>query len=289
MNNPLRYPGAKSKLYKYISDLLISEELKGCTFYEPYGGSAALSFKLLENCIIDKAVINEKDPLIYSFWYCVFNRTDELIQRINDVDISIDTWNEFSNFKNEDFIKGKDIIDIGFAGLFLNRTSFSGILKAGPLGGNTQSSSYTIDCRFNKQSIIKNIIDCSKYKRKISIYNLDAIHFMKRIIKFRKNSKIFVYIDPPYYEKGKSLYRYYYNDKNHTALYEYIKNKVFPWLISYDDHPFIENLYCNKNKVKLYLDYSVRTSKKGRELLISNLEIPPIEENKTFKLNLKSC
>lgn len=33
-----------------------------------------------------------------------------------------------------------------------------------------------------------------------------------------------------------------------------------------------------KTCINLYLDYSVKTSKKGKEILISDLEIPPMEQ-----------
>ena len=38
IKNPLRYPGAKSKLVPYIEKLLKAENLTGCTFYEAYAG-----------------------------------------------------------------------------------------------------------------------------------------------------------------------------------------------------------------------------------------------------------
>lgn len=41
--NPLRYPGAKSKLFECIKTLIAKNELNGCTFYEPFAGSATLS------------------------------------------------------------------------------------------------------------------------------------------------------------------------------------------------------------------------------------------------------
>ena len=276
MKNPLRYPGAKSKLFDYIKDLINNENLNDHTFIEPYGGSAALTFLLLENNTIENAKINERDPLIYSFWYSVFNRTEELIQKIQTTPITLENWYFYSQFKNPDFCLNMDILEIGFACLFLNRTSFSGILKGGPLGGHQQTSAYTIDCRFNKDSIIKSILFCACFANRIELYNMDALEFMKQETRYRRNLKIFMYIDPPYYAKGKSLYRYYYSDDDHKILASFIKNKVFPWLISYDAAPFIEKLYKKNNKISIYLDYSAKTSKKGAELLISNLEIPPL-------------
>ena len=46
--NPLRYPGAKRSLVNYIDALLNANHLQGCTFYEPYAGSAAVGLDLLQ-------------------------------------------------------------------------------------------------------------------------------------------------------------------------------------------------------------------------------------------------
>ena len=54
INNPLRYPGAKSKLVPYIKKLIEAEKLTNCTLYEPYAGSAAVSLALLESETISK-------------------------------------------------------------------------------------------------------------------------------------------------------------------------------------------------------------------------------------------
>ena len=56
--NPLRYPGAKSKLFECIKTLIAKNELNGCTFYEPFAGSATLSWQLLEKGLISYTVIN---------------------------------------------------------------------------------------------------------------------------------------------------------------------------------------------------------------------------------------
>ena len=82
ITNPLRYPGAKSKLAPYIKKVIESENLKGCVLYEPYAGSAAISLALLDSDTISKAVINELDPLIYHFWYSVMHDSENLITLI---------------------------------------------------------------------------------------------------------------------------------------------------------------------------------------------------------------
>ncbi len=236
---------------------------------------------LLEKNIIKHAVINEKDPLLFYFWKCVLENNEDLVKKIVETEINIETWRECALYRNEEYLKNKTPVEIGFAALYLNRTNFSGILKANPIGGLDQKSSYKLDCRFNKDAIISSIINISNYAEKITVCNCDAIVFMQRELRYKRNSKTFVYIDPPYFCEGPGLYRYYYKQDQHIQLATYIKKKAFPWLISYDDAIEIRKLYSSKTCVDIYLDYSVKTSKKGKELLISNLMIPPINQEKT--------
>lgn len=288
IKNPLRYPGAKSKLVPYIQKLIETENLIDCTFYEPYAGSAAVSFALLENRTISKAIVNELDPLVYCFWVSVMEQPEALIQLIRNTDITLDNWNTFSLYRDNEFIRTKSTLEIGLAGLFLNRTSFSGILKAGPLGGLEQKSQYKIDCRFNKRKIVQSIESLSKFHDNVEIYNMDALDFLKEKTKYKRNNRTFVYIDPPYYEKGPSLYRYYYEDEMHKSLAKFIKTKSYPWLISYDDSPHIKKLYKKSRQQHIYLDYSVNTHAKGKELLLSNLEIPPMDNQNMIEQDLIS-
>ena len=221
INNPLRY---KSKLVPYIRNLIETECLTNCTLYEPYAGSAAVSLALLESQTISKAVINELDPLIYFFWVSVMHDTNSLIKLIENTDITLDNWKYFSQYRDSSYITNKSPLEIGFAGLYLNRTNFSGILNANPLGGMDQKSQYKINCRFNKKRIIKSIQELSCFSDKI-------------------------------------------------------ETKSYPWLISYDDHPEIKRIYRHSKKQHIYLDYSANTHVPGKELLLSNLEIPPMEIN----------
>ena len=278
IKNPLRYPGAKSKLYDYIYQLLIAENKINCVFYEPFAGSASISLLLLENKVIKKAILNELDPLLYNFWYSVFYHTDELINMINDTDITLQNWHEFSQYREANYLIGKTPVEIGFAGLFLNRTNFSGILKANPLGGIRQTSQYTIDCRFNKDKIIESIRHLAAFRDNIELFNMDAIDFMKQELKYKRNKSIFVYIDPPYYKEGSNLYRCYYTPEQHQLLAKFLLSKSFPWLISYDNAKEIQKMYKQKSPLTIHMDYSVHTSRKAEELLISNLKIPPVEE-----------
>ena len=282
LSNPLRYPGSKSKLSAYIENFILDNDLQKFTIYEPYAGSASISLSLLQKNLVKKAVLIELDPLIYSFWYSVFNHTDELIEKIINIPVNIDTWTNLSKYKDGEILNKAKIVDVGLAGLFFNRTSFSGILKAGPLGGTKQKSAYKIDCRFNKQKIINDIINISAFKSKVQIINDDAINYLRNNkVKINRN-KSFLYIDPPYYEKGPSLYRYWYSHNDHKELSNFTSSIKKPWLISYDNNDEIKSLYKTTNLgiQEIYFDYSIAGKKIGNELLISNCKIPPFSQYK---------
>ncbi|MEW6106313.1 MAG: DNA adenine methylase, partial [Bacillota bacterium] len=153
-------------------------------------------------------------------------------------------------------------------------------LHANPIGGKSQSSAYPIGCRFNKATVIGHIKRIALFRDRLTVRWGDAISYLTDNLRQLSESRCFVYVDPPYYKQGKELYRYHYTDQQHEELASLLRRACFPWLLSYDDHPFIRNLYTSQAKDltsrHLYLDYTAQKRKRGRELLISNLELPPI-------------
>ncbi|NHM26931.1 DNA adenine methylase [Desulfofundulus sp. TPOSR] len=288
LTSPLRYPGSKSSLTDYIAAIIEENLLSGCTIYEPYAGSAVVSLEMLQRGYAQNAVLVERDPLVYAFWRAVFSCGEELCEKIKELEVTIETWDQFQRFRAIDDPAGHSILELGLAGLFYNRTNFSGIIGAGPIGGYSQSSNYRIDCRFNKARIIQQIRDLQHLKNRVSVIFSDALEFMKKYEEEIENGFSFVYIDPPYYTQGKRLYRYYYDDYDHQRLAEYILSKQFPWLLSYDDHPVIRKLYARAPLQPIYVDYSAKTSRRGNELLISNLVIPPLSLDSP-KCEIEAC
>lgn len=280
--NPLRYPGGKHYLTDYVAALIECSNLTGCTLCEPYAGSAAVSLDMLARGLVDRVVLIEKDPLLYSFWRAVAECPDELCKRIGQLDVSLDTWNRLLSFRSAQTPLEHPLLDMAVACVFYNRTNFSGILAANPLGGKSQTSAYSIDCRFNKTTVIGHIERIAQYHEHMRVKWADAVSFMRASLNELNRDRCLVYADPPYYEKGKDLYRYHYSDQQHEELARLLKKARFSWLLSYDDHPFIEELYfggtSSLKSQRLHLDYIAQKRKQGRELLISNLDIPPVKE-----------
>jgi DNA adenine methylase len=278
--NPLRYPGAKRSLVNYIGALLNANHLEGCTFFEPYAGSAVVGLELLQRGYIGNLVLCEKDILLYAFWECVFRETDALCDKIQDTPITIETWQQLNIYRQVSSLEQASLLDLGFAGLFFNRTNFSGILKANPIGGINQTSKYDISCRFNKSKIVEIICRLSTFRELVEVHYGDALQFMNTQNPRFLRQNCFSYFDPPYYEKGSKIYRHFYTNQDHINLAQYVRGvRHLDWIISYDDALFICGLYGDTGAQyqPFFLDYTcaskVRT--KGQELLISNLPLPP--------------
>ena len=175
MVTPLRYPGSKNKLYTYIRHLVEVNSTK--TYVEPFVGGGSLACKLLLNGDVDRIIINDYDRSVYAFWYCVFNDTDRLINKIRDTDITIEEWHRQKAILKTR-VTNDNLLDLGFAMLFCNRTNRSGILTAGVIGGLKQDGKYKLDCRFNKEKLIKMIEELSLYKGRVEVHNKDAVELL---------------------------------------------------------------------------------------------------------------
>lgn len=275
--SPLRYPGGKALLTAYVSGVIEENLLSGCTFYEPYAGGSSVSLELLRLGFIAKAVLVERDPLVFAFWWSVLHDTDALCAAIETCPVTLQTWHDLQATRKIDdpYACEFSLLQLGIAGLFFNRTNFSGIIGAGPIGGKNQSSAYKIDCRFNKEKLIRQIKAIAKFSDRIVVNFGDAIEFLRKKTAHISNGFSFVYVDPPYYLQGEKLYRHSYTDKDHVALAEFIRKQGYPWLLSYDDHPRIRELYADNKMQPIYLDYKVKSNRTAQELVISNLVIPP--------------
>ncbi len=80
-------------------------------------------------------------------------------------------------------------------------------------------------------------------------------------------SNAFVYIDPPYVNKGKKLYMNFYKKEDHVNIANSIfANDInFLWMISYDNNDLIKELYGScENNISWNLGYGA-SNRKGKE------------------------
>lgn len=266
-SSPLRYPGGKTRLAGFLYKTIeknFSENEK-IILVEPYAGGAGASLKLLFSGKVDRIIINDLDKAIFAFWKIAISDTDFLINEIKKVNIDIEEWKKQKEIYNNPF---SSIKDLAFATLFLNRTNRSGIIEGGPIGGMEQEGFWNIQARFTKNTIISRLEKVKKFKNKISVRNLDGITLLKQLEKNKYKSRYFIFLDPPYYQKGKSLYLNHYIDKDHKRLLKLLEKSSLKWVMTYDDVSYIQNLYHNFRKTSFVINHSAFKAKIGNEVLI---------------------
>jgi len=283
--SPLRYPGGKTSIWKMVSTIIKDNELERGHYCEPYAGGCGLALSLLFKGYVHELHLNDIDRSIWAFWNGVLHQTDALIEKILLTDVTVEEW-----YKQREVQLNKEHFsdfDLAFSSFFLNRTNRSGIiLKAGMIGGLKQEGNYKIDCRYNKKSLVEKIKRIEKYKHRIHLYNLDALEFLdKTSIILPKNS---IYcIDPPYFEKGQTLYTNAYEKKDHEEISKKILELNRSWILTYDNAEEIKTLYSKNKQYTFDLNYSAAEKRVGTELLIisKNLKISDelnVQEVKTI-------
>ena len=201
--SPLRYPGGKSKLSAYVLETIKLNHLLGGTYVEPFAGGAAIAWYLLLEGHVNKIYINDLNPSIHAFWHCVLNDADKLCKLIKDTAVTIEEWHIQKEIQ---FSDNTTLLQRGFSTFFLNRTNRSGIIKGGVIGGLDQVGNYKVDCRYNKERLIGQIKAIASRKDQINLNNLDAAEFLDDVLP-SIDDKCLINIDPPYYVKGRGLYR----------------------------------------------------------------------------------
>ncbi len=271
--SPLRYPGGKSCLLDLTVDILSANQLTRGHYAEPYAGGCGLALSLLYGGYVSEIHVNDIDRSIWSFWKAVLDHTDDFLHLIETTPVTVDEWHRQRDVQKSGTTENP--IELGFSTFFLNRTSRSGIIQSsGVIGGLDQSGKYKIDCRFNRDGLKKRVRRVSRYRSRIHLSNLDAIDFMGQAESLPQDT--FFCIDPPYFNKGSSLYTSFYRPSDHADVAVAVARLKRPWIVTYDLATEIQLLYSNYRQFEFDINYSVHTKRVGTELLVAskNLRLP---------------
>jgi DNA adenine methylase len=203
---------------------------------------------------------------VSSFWDLVANAPDAEFRRLGN--LILKTRPTVSLFKK---IKGshpKGRLGKAFHAFFLNRTSYGG-MGVNPLGGKHQTSKGKIDSRWCSKNRLRELHEARKLLAgRTKVLNAD----FASVIPLAQNNAI-VFLDPPYYKAGNQLYKFKWTDADHIRLRDALNGKG-NWVMSYDDHPFIRDLYKTLAYI-MSVSYSLGKKRKMSELLLfPRLEFP---------------
>lgn len=255
-----RYPGSKRKTSQNIVKRILEiRDIYPFTSYcEPFFGGGAVCFRLLEAVSIKRVWINDVDPGIYAIWWSVVNQPERFRELVHAFK---PTREAFSRFKQELTIGRKlPLPELALEKLAIHQMSYSGL---GTMAGGPMTA---IASRWSPDWIDRNIENARQLLagKHLLVTNLNYRELLQDI-----DESTFVFLDPPYYEKGKVLYQYPFAKHDHQELHALLEKAKFPWLLSYDDHYEIRRMYGCYTIREIPVSYTINGVAKKNELLIT--------------------
>ena len=262
--SPLRYPGGKGSLAQYVGNLMEINGLVGGHYVEPYAGGGGLAITLMYLEYASHIHLNDLNRSIFSFWQALKNEPENLCRLVRDTPITADEW---KRQKAVQAAAEPHALDLGFSTFFLNRTNVSGIINGGMIGGKNQSGDWKLDARFNRNELVRRIEKLASYAPRITVYNLDAVVFLKKCLRNIPKAAL-VYLDPPYYVRGMRLYENHYEYNDHAKISKTVGSIKQKWIVSYDNVEPIRSLYSEYRQQVFDIRYTARDSRNGTEVMI---------------------
>ncbi|MGI0023591.1 MAG: DNA adenine methylase [Nitrososphaera sp.] len=216
--SPLRYPGAKGRLAKWIlRQIPIVDSL--C---EPFAGTAAVTLAAIEHgWPLRRIWINDAHPGVAALWKTIRDCPNQLISWSRSFrPMTAADWDDYMAMPRESPLRLVALHAMSFGGL--------GEKAGGPIGGKSQSSKYTIGCRWSPDRFAAAVEKWSPLLAGAKITCLDA----GGVIEDAANGGWYCYIDPPYVSVGRQMYSEAFN---HTRL----RGLPGQWLMSMDDGDWI--------------------------------------------------
>ena len=264
--SPLRYPGGKASLADFFESAINALQLDRPTYVEPYAGGAGAGLDLLYRGVVKRVVINDLDKSIYSVWASMLNQTDAFLKRLESTPLTVDEWKRQREIYRARDDESIELLDLGFATFFLNRTNRSGVLRGGIIGGLGQAGTYKMDARFNRVTLRTRIERLAAHRSKISVRHQDGVVTLRHWL---PKENVFAYVDPPYFAKGSLLYLNSFSDRQHADLAGLLNTLADAnWVLTYEAAETIKALYVDRTSLHFDLHYSAHRRELASELMV---------------------
>jgi len=266
LSSPLRYPGGKSAMADLLAHIRRLNGLGDRAMAEPFAGGAGASLTLLYLEETHSIYINDADRAIYCFWWTLVNQPRLFLDMLSKTPVSLAEWH-----RQRDIYRHRVRISRlrrGFSAFYLNRCNHSGIImNGGPIGGTAQTGKWKLEARFNKVELCRRCEKVAEYRERIRVSADDGIRFIQRL----DRESTFFFIDPPYFEKGATLYLNALDNGYHTSLAAQLKTMSdMAWVLTYDDCLEVRRMYRGWASIRPFsLRYAAAERRPGKELLIT--------------------
>ena len=256
---PFRYAGGKYYALKYILPYI--SEISHSEYREPFVGGGSI-FLGKNKAKINW--INDIDPELINTYLIIQDKIQH-IELIKMLEHEIATRERHAEMK---LFNPQNNLERAFKYFYLNRTSYSGIMKQPAWGYNDEKSSPPK----NWGDMIR------KVHKKLNGVKITCLDFMQIILE-PSNEQVLLYLDPPYFEADqKRAYKNHFLADDHFRLSAALRNCPHKFILSYDNIPQAKDIYGWAHIIELSWNYntsnlSAQKRKKGQELLITNFPL----------------
>jgi len=202
-------------------------------YHEPFVGGGAVALSVARRYPDLPIVVNDLDPGLVEIWRRLSDGDlDPILQILSTMTPTVPLFKEV-----RDQPKGS-LTYLAARSIFLSKTSFSGI-GVTPIGRYDQSNKkYPIGFKWKPDRIEKTLRDTSSLlKGRLTVTQSLAWEILP------SDARAVMYLDPPYYQAGPTIYVHSMLPEEHVKLSEGLRSHD-RWILSYDDCPSVRDLYA---------------------------------------------
>ena len=272
INSPFRWAGGK-----FYARKIIEKYIPKHNFYvEPFlGGGSIFFYKNKVN-----SWLNDYEKDLINCYKVIKLDLPDLLDKLKNEKA---TKERHRWFKNK--FKPKTKIEQAFRYYYLNRTSYSGIMKK-----ENCFFGYGEKYSMRPENWPRQLVKNSKKLQKVKMTNYD----FEKVINNIKTKNTFVFLDPPYFNADQNkFYTKSFEAKDHIRLCKLLKknSSKFKFLLTYDNCEEIREMYKwakfsdpqewnyviartdNQKEKKQLKDGFSKSRSKGKEIFIYNYSI----------------
>ena len=202
-------------------------------YHEPFVGGGAVALEVARRFRELPISVNDLNAGVVEVWrHLADGDLEGILTTLSTWTPTVDLFIEI-----RDHSEG-DIAYLAARSIFLSKTSFSGI-GVTPIGRYDQSNKkYPIGFKWKLDSIEKTLRDTSTLlKGRLTVTQSLAWEILP------SDARAVMYLDPPYYQAGPKIYVHSMLPEEHVKLSEGLRS-YDRWILSYDDCPFVRDLYA---------------------------------------------
>ncbi len=229
--SPFRYPGGKTWFVPYAIQWLKQFE-NNITYIEPFAGGGIVGLTCAFENYAQEVILVEKDDDIAAVWQAILGKDGKWLSR-QIIEFELTKENVETVFTK----KSSALREKAFEIFLRNRLQHGGILANGAGLIKNGENGKGLASRWYPGTLSRRIEDIVAIKDKITFIHGDGFRIIEE---YSHDKNAVFFIDPPYVQAARRLYRYF--DIDHEQLFSLVSHIKGDFLMTYDEAEEIKRL-----------------------------------------------